>query len=120
NPRFLLRILNHIRPANRLKAARTDKVESKRSLTAVPGRTGCSGERTILRNEPNLCIAAFIAVVVTANAADQEVWIFDRLDRIGGHATTVVGHPRVIDSPVGRAIEFNGVDDGLLIDVHPL
>jgi len=55
-------------------------------------------------------------------AADpaQEVWTFDRLDRIGGHATTVLGHPRVIDAPGGRAVEFNGVDDGLIIDIHPL
>jgi len=39
---------------------------------------------------------------------------------IGGHKTTVLGHPRVIDSPVGKAVEFNGVDDALFVDVHPL
>ena len=50
----------------------------------------------------------------------QEVWTFDRIDRIGGHATTVLGHPRVIETPLGKAVEFNGVDDGLLIDNHPL
>lgn len=53
-------------------------------------------------------------------AVCQEVWTFDRLDRIGGHAATVAGHPRVIDTRLGKAIEFNGVDDGLFIDVHPL
>jgi hypothetical protein len=52
--------------------------------------------------------------------ADQETWIFDRLDQIGGHPTTVLGHPRVIDSPEGKAVEFNGEDDGLQLDVHPL
>jgi hypothetical protein len=31
-----------------------------------------------------------------------------------------LGHPKVIDSPIGKAIEFNGVDDALFIDVHPL
>ena len=49
-----------------------------------------------------------------------EVWTFDRLDRIGGHPTTVLGSPRVIDSPVGKAIEFDGVDDAMLVGTHPL
>src|SRR5262245_47939516 len=54
-------------------------------------------------------------------AADDVVtWTFDRLDRIGGHQTTVVGEPRVIDAPVGKAIEFDGVDDAIFLDVHPL
>jgi hypothetical protein len=52
--------------------------------------------------------------------ADNEVWTFDRLDRIGDHPTTVLGAPRVVDTPVGKAIEFDGVDDALQIDVHPL
>lgn len=49
-----------------------------------------------------------------------EIWTFDRLDRIGGHPTTVVGNPRVIDTPIGKAIEFDGIDDALFVDVHPL
>ena len=31
-----------------------------------------------------------------------------------------MGHPRVIDTPIGKAVEFNGVDDALVVDVHPL
>jgi hypothetical protein len=49
-----------------------------------------------------------------------EIWKFDRLDSIGGHPTKVLGHPRVIDSPVGRAVEFNGIDDALFVETHPL
>ena len=52
--------------------------------------------------------------------ADQEIWLFDRLENIGGHRTTVLGQPLVIDSPVGKAVEFDGVDDALFIDNHPL
>jgi hypothetical protein len=48
------------------------------------------------------------------------IWTFDRLDNIGGHHTTVLGEPRVIDSPVGKAVEFDGKDDALFIDNHPL
>ena len=47
-------------------------------------------------------------------------WTFDRLDNIGGHRTTVLGQPRVINSPVGKAVEFDGKNDALFIDNHPL
>ena len=53
-------------------------------------------------------------------AAPPEVWLFDRVENIGGHKTTVLGQPKVIDSPVGKAVEFDGVDDALFIDSHPL
>jgi hypothetical protein len=60
---------------------------------------------------------------VAGEAADppaSEIWMFDRLDQIGGHKTTVLGAPRVIDSPAGKAVEFDGVEDALFLDVHPL
>ena len=49
-----------------------------------------------------------------------ELWRFDRIDRIGGHAAIVLGHPRVVETPQGKAVEFNGVDDALFLNVHPL
>jgi hypothetical protein len=60
------------------------------------------------------------AIAFAAGPVGQETWIFDDVNSIGGHPTAVIGHPRVIDSPVGKAIEFNGVDDGIQLDVHPL
>lgn len=48
------------------------------------------------------------------------MWTFDRLDKIGGFPATVLGHPRLINTPLGKAIEFNGVDDALFIENHPL
>ena len=53
-------------------------------------------------------------------STESLMWTFDRLENIGGHKTTVLGQPRVIDSPVGKAVEFDGVDDALFIDNHPL
>lgn len=53
-------------------------------------------------------------------ASAQITWTFDRLDQIGGVRTRVEGDPKVIDSPVGRAVEFDGVDDALFIEQHPL
>jgi hypothetical protein len=70
----------------------------------------------------NAVVVSTLAVFLClgAEAPGQETWIFDRIDQIGGHPATVIGHPRVIDSPVGKAVEFNGIDDGLFLDVHPL
>lgn len=48
------------------------------------------------------------------------IWTFDRLDTIAGHQTTVEGAPFLIDGPGGKAIKFDGVDDALFIDNHPL
>jgi Concanavalin A-like lectin/glucanases superfamily len=50
----------------------------------------------------------------------QVTWRFDDTASLGGHATKVLGHPKVIETPMGKAIVFNGVDDGLFADVHPL
>ena len=57
---------------------------------------------------------------VTSQPVEGVMWTFDRLENIGGHRTTVLGQPKVIDSPVGKAVEFDGVDDGLFIGHHPL
>lgn len=62
------------------------------------------------------CAVAFAAI----GAQAQTTWVFDNLEQIGGHPVTVLGRPRVIDSPIGKAVLFNGVDEALLIQVHPL
>jgi len=66
-----------------------------------------------------ILLAAPLAFAQGTTPASQ-TWRFDRLDRIGGHPTQVLGHPRVIDTEYGKAVEFNGVDDGLFVDDHPL
>lgn len=55
-----------------------------------------------------------------ATQAAAEVWRFDRLDNIGGHPTTVLGQPVIVNSPIGKAVQFDGVDDALEIENHPL
>jgi hypothetical protein len=67
-----------------------------------------------------ICCSLIYTAAFAGQAERSEVWTFDRLDRIGGHPTTVFGSPRVIDTPIGKAIEFDGVDDALFVDVHPL
>lgn len=68
-----------------------------------------------------LAIAVAILVWAPLGAADEvELWTFDRLDRIGGHQTDVRGDPRVVETPVGKAVELEGIDDALFVDVHPV
>jgi len=64
--------------------------------------------------------AAVLCLWVLGAIPPQQTWRFDSIEKIGGHPATALGHPRVIDTPRGKAVEFNGVDDALLLDVHPL
>jgi len=54
------------------------------------------------------------------NAQDQTVWKFDNLSHIGGMAPKVEGNPLLVDSPVGKAVQFNGKDTGLFFPARPL
>lgn len=63
---------------------------------------------------------ARVHAAILQNPVRSEIWNFDRLDRLGSHPTKVLGNPKVIDSPEGKAIEFDGVDDAIFVDVHPL
>ena len=70
-----------------------------------------------------LLLLATASLAFTLHAwqkTDAETWTFARLDQIGGHPTTIFGHPRVIDTPQGKAVQFNGIDDAIFLDVHPL
>ena len=60
------------------------------------------------------------AALVAADPPAGETWRFDRLDRIGGHAVTVLGHPQVIETSLGPALSFDGVQDAVQLDFHPL
>ncbi|MBA2356572.1 MAG: LamG domain-containing protein [Acidobacteria bacterium] len=64
-------------------------------------------------------IAALLGVP-QAGKGDAELWRFDRLDRIGGYPTTLLGAPQVVDTAIGKAVTFDGVDDAMLVGVHPL
>ena len=66
--------------------------------------TGCSASDQAEQFEPN---------------SEPVVWRLDSLDRIGGHPVTIEGEPEVIDTPNGKAIEFDGVDDAIFLNVHP-
>lgn len=61
-----------------------------------------------------------VTAVITEEEALAAVWIFDNLTSVGGHPVTVVGSPAIVKTPIGPAVEFNGVTDGLYLEVNPL
>lgn len=61
-----------------------------------------------------------LTLEAAAKSTQSVIWDIGRFDKIGGHAVTVVGNPQVIATPAGKAVLFDGVKDGLVIDNHPL
>ncbi|MDQ8199701.1 hypothetical protein QEH56_16180 [Pelagicoccus enzymogenes] len=57
----------------------------------------------------------------SANAqTDSIVWRLDNLESLDGNTLAVEGSPRLIETPHGKAIEFDGEDNALFLDLHPL
>jgi hypothetical protein len=74
-----------------------------------------------------VAIAAFAALAgcaeprhEPAEVAPPVVWRVDSLDTIGGHPVLVLGSPAVVGSAGDRALEFDGIDDGVELPLHPL
>jgi hypothetical protein len=62
--------------------------------------------------------AAFTPVAMAS--ARQCAWKFNSLRKVGGHPVQAYGSPQLIKSPIGSAVLFDGQDDVLFIDDHPL
>src|SRR6476661_6468090 len=60
------------------------------------------------------------ATVRPQAVAGQRIWTFDNLTTVGGLPVAAEGGPSLIDSAWGKAVKFDGVDDALFIDEHPL
>ena len=64
--------------------------------------------------------AAALTMTLIAATPPRQTWKFDSIAKINGNPATVLGHPKVIDTPYGKAVQFNGVDDALFLKTHPL
>jgi len=74
---------------------------------------------TSIRCERSLA-TLLAALACGGTSAEQVVWQFDNVERIGGLPTDVEGEPQLVDSPIGKALRFDGVDDSLFVDGRPL
>src|SRR4030095_15385705 len=50
----------------------------------------------------------------------QTTWELNAVDNLGGYATQVLGAPRLIENPQWKAMEFDGQQDGMIVDTNPL
>jgi hypothetical protein len=67
-----------------------------------------------------LILSGMLLAFTPACSAESTVWTFDRIDSIGGVPAHAEGHPKVIETAAGPAVQFDGVADALFIDKHPL
>lgn len=47
-------------------------------------------------------------------------WKIDNLTKIGGFPVEVIGEPKVIKTDEGKAVFFDGIDDGIVISNNPV
>lgn len=50
----------------------------------------------------------------------SEIWKFDSLTNINGYSVEQMGQPKIITSPFGKAVSFDGDGDRLLVNANPL
>ena len=71
-----------------------------------------------------IATAALLGILALATsdswAQEQTVWKFDNLSHIGGLTPKVEGSPQLVNSPVGKAVQFNGSDTALFFLGRPL
>ena len=71
-----------------------------------------------------LALAAFLGVPAEqpppTSDTEPVVWRLDNLTAIGGHIISIAGAPRVVQTGIGPAIEFDGTSDGVFIGANPI
>jgi hypothetical protein len=66
-----------------------------------------------------LGLAAAAAPLAWASTRKQ-VWKFNSLRKVGGHAVRAEGAPQLVRDSRGKSVQFDGQHDVLFIDEHPL
>jgi hypothetical protein len=74
-------------------------------------------------NKPITFVFLF-AIVSLCSGADSKpdtiVWDVNNLNSIGGCSTMIVGSPKVVETEKGKAVQFNGLKDGLVVNAVPI
>ena len=73
-----------------------------------------------------LVVAAFFAVFLYgctsqgSKKLQSETWKFESLTNINGYTVEQMGQPKVVSTPLGKAVSFDGDGDRLLVNTNPL
>ena len=80
----------------------------------------------IWQSKARSCIIILVSCILPLASFAQsgktysEIWELKSLRRIGGHKVEVFGNPEVVKTERGKAVEFDGIDDRLLVDFNPI
>ena len=61
-----------------------------------------------------------LLVLAASPQTGSSIWKLDNTTSIGHHQPQILGHPQVVRDGTRKAIQFNGVADGLIMPVNPL
>ena len=68
-----------------------------------------------------MILSLLLTASLQAQTDDESIiWEIDNLTNIGGHTTQMLGDPIVLESDSGPAVEFDGIDDGLIVENNPV
>ncbi len=67
-----------------------------------------------------LILLLFYLVTISKAQVKENLWFIDNLTKIGGYDVEIIGNPKIIETSIGKAVEFNGINDGLIISNSPL
>jgi hypothetical protein len=79
-----------------------------------------------MRLSPHFLLAALVGGLTPEGSATEVSngretrWVLEQTAEVDGHATTVLGRPRIAAGPDGAAVFFDGKADGLLVPDNPL
>lgn len=66
-------------------------------------------------------LVLIVAVMISCEKKREIIiWQFGSVNQIAGNPVIITGSPEVINSAQGGAVEFNGEDEGLLINHNPI
>jgi hypothetical protein len=69
----------------------------------------------------SIILSFFLSIVLQAQTNSESIiWPIDNLSQIGGHSTETIGDPVVVNGDLGHAVQFDGVDDGLIVENNPV
>lgn len=68
-----------------------------------------------------LLLAALMGSAQQIRQPERSIsWRIDNLKKIGGHRVEVIGDPNVVKTEKGKAIVFDGFDDGIFVGNDPI
>jgi hypothetical protein len=62
----------------------------------------------------------WLLLCLAGTTSAQTTWLVNNLTNIGGNIVTKFNNPQVISTPYGNAVQFNGINDGLVVSNNPL